>query len=88
MRRGKLRRVLLPGFRRDRGTSESEDRLANLAKHYSEFVVHPIYLRTEETMEVEDEDAEEEVVVAKPSVTVLDPPGIYVNPKGEFSAYG
>eukprot|EP00339_Tiarina_fusa_P009077 CAMPEP_0117016320 /NCGR_PEP_ID=MMETSP0472-20121206/12882_1 /TAXON_ID=693140 ORGANISM="Tiarina fusus, Strain LIS" /NCGR_SAMPLE_ID=MMETSP0472 /ASSEMBLY_ACC=CAM_ASM_000603 /LENGTH=816 /DNA_ID=CAMNT_0004720335 /DNA_START=39 /DNA_END=2489 /DNA_ORIENTATION=+ len=35
-------------------------RLEELAKHYSEFVVHPIYLRTIETMEVEVEDEEEE----------------------------
>lgn len=38
----------------------SERRLTDLAKHYSEFVVHPIYLRTESTMEVEVEDDEEE----------------------------
>jgi heat shock protein beta len=35
-------------------------RLEQLAKHYSEFVIHPIYLRTIETMEVEVEDDEEE----------------------------
>jgi heat shock protein 90kDa beta len=37
-----------------------ERKLAELAKHYSEFVVHPIYLRTETTMEVEVEDEEAE----------------------------
>lgn len=40
----------------------NENKLETLAKHYSEFVTHPIYLRTEQTMEVEieDEDVEEE----------------------------
>lgn len=43
-----------------------ERRLTTLAKHYSEFVVHPIFLRTESSMEVEvdddeaDENAQEE----------------------------
>ncbi|KAL3919273.1 MAG: hypothetical protein SGILL_003836 [Bacillariaceae sp.] len=37
-----------------------EMKLSDLAKHYSEFVQHPIYLRTETTMEVEVEDEEEE----------------------------
>jgi heat shock protein beta len=37
-----------------------EYKLSQLAKHYSEFVQHPIYLRTETTMEVEVEDDEEE----------------------------
>jgi heat shock protein 90kDa beta len=37
-----------------------ERKLSELAKHYSEFVVHPIYLRTETTVEVEVEDDEEE----------------------------
>jgi HSP90 family molecular chaperone len=37
-----------------------ENKLSALAKHYSEFVVHPIYLRSETTMEVELEDEEEE----------------------------
>lgn len=37
-----------------------EHKLSQLAKHYSEFVVHPIYLRTETTMEVEVEDDEDE----------------------------
>ncbi|KAG7360204.1 heat shock protein Hsp90 [Nitzschia inconspicua] len=36
-----------------------EQKLSDLAKHYSEFVVHPIYLRTETTMEVEVEDEED-----------------------------
>ena len=40
-------------------------RLEQLAKHYSEFVVHPIYLRTVETMEVEDEDEEDEADAAE-----------------------
>jgi len=35
-------------------------KLEKLAKHYSEFVVHPIYLQTKETVEVEVEDEEEE----------------------------
>ncbi|KAL3933865.1 MAG: hypothetical protein SGBAC_010212 [Bacillariaceae sp.] len=40
----------------------NETRLQNLAKHYSEFVTHPIFLRTEQTIEVEieDEDVVEE----------------------------
>lgn len=38
----------------------NENRLQALAKHYSEFVTHPIYLRTEQTMEVEIEDEDEE----------------------------
>eukprot|EP00529_Nitzschia_sp_RCC80_P017927 CAMPEP_0113452660 /NCGR_PEP_ID=MMETSP0014_2-20120614/6960_1 /TAXON_ID=2857 /ORGANISM="Nitzschia sp." /LENGTH=853 /DNA_ID=CAMNT_0000344037 /DNA_START=104 /DNA_END=2665 /DNA_ORIENTATION=- /assembly_acc=CAM_ASM_000159 len=42
-----------------------ENRLSNLAKHYSEFVVHPIYLRTESTMEVEVEDDEDDDVEKK-----------------------
>lgn len=33
-----------------------ERKLSELAKHYSEFVTHPIYLRTQTTMEVEVED--------------------------------
>lgn len=37
-----------------------EHKLSNLAKHYSEFVVHPIYLRTETTMEVEVEDDDDD----------------------------
>merc|ERR1711862_850053 len=37
-----------------------ENKLSELAKHYSEFVTHPIYLRTKTTMEVEDEDATED----------------------------
>jgi heat shock protein beta len=36
-----------------------EHKLSSLAKHYSEFVTHPIYLRTETTMEVEVEDEDE-----------------------------
>jgi len=35
-------------------------KLEQLAKHYSEFVVHPIFLRHEETITVEIEDEEEE----------------------------
>jgi heat shock protein beta len=35
-------------------------RLQALAKHYSEFVMHPIHLRTIETVQVEVEDEEEE----------------------------
>jgi len=38
----------------------NENKLQTLAKHYSEFVTHPIYLRTEQTMEVEVEDEDEE----------------------------
>jgi len=37
----------------------NETRLLNLAKHYSEFVTHPIFLRTEQTMEVEIEDEDD-----------------------------
>jgi heat shock protein beta len=37
-----------------------EMRLQTLAMHYSEFVVHPIFLRFEETVEVEIEDDEPE----------------------------
>ena len=37
-----------------------QTKLETLAKHYSEFVVHPIYLRTEETIEVEVDDDDEE----------------------------
>lgn len=33
-----------------------EHKLTELAKHYSEFVTHPIYLRTENTIEVELDD--------------------------------
>merc|ERR1712232_1447215 len=33
-----------------------EHKLSELAKHYSEFVTHPIYLRTKTTTEVEVED--------------------------------
>jgi heat shock protein beta len=36
------------------------NRLRELAQHYSEFVMHPISLRTTSTMEVEIEDEEEE----------------------------
>jgi len=36
-----------------------EAKLQKLAKHYSEFVTHPILLRTEQTMEVEVEDDED-----------------------------
>jgi len=35
-----------------------EYRMSELAKHYSEFVQHPIYLKTITTMEVPDEDAD------------------------------
>jgi heat shock protein beta len=35
-----------------------EIKLQNLAKHYSEFVTHPIFLRTEQTIEVEVDDQE------------------------------
>jgi heat shock protein beta len=35
-------------------------KLKNLVKHYSEFVVHPISLRTTETVEVEIDDEDEE----------------------------
>lgn len=35
-------------------------KLEQLAKHYSEFIVHPIYLQTIETMTVEIEDEEDE----------------------------
>jgi len=37
-----------------------ENKLSQLAKHYSEFVTHPISLRTKTTMEVEMEDEEDE----------------------------
>jgi len=37
-----------------------EYKLSELAKHYSEFVTHPISLRTKTTMEVEVEDDEDE----------------------------
>jgi heat shock protein beta len=37
-----------------------EMKLQRLAQHYSEFVQHPIFLRTEQTIEVEVEDEEEE----------------------------
>lgn len=42
----------------------NERKLNDLAKHYSEFVVHPIYLRTQSTMEVEVEDDSEEEKLA------------------------
>jgi heat shock protein beta len=35
-------------------------KISELTKHYSEFVVHPIYMKTIEEEEVEDEDAEDE----------------------------
>jgi len=38
-----------------------EQKLSYLAKHYSEFVTHPIYLQTKSTMEVEIEDEDTEV---------------------------
>eukprot|EP00545_Synedropsis_sp_CCMP1620_P004810 CAMPEP_0119007710 /NCGR_PEP_ID=MMETSP1176-20130426/3192_1 /TAXON_ID=265551 /ORGANISM="Synedropsis recta cf, Strain CCMP1620" /LENGTH=815 /DNA_ID=CAMNT_0006959909 /DNA_START=112 /DNA_END=2559 /DNA_ORIENTATION=- len=38
------------------------DRLRNLVTHYSEFVTHPIHLRVTNTVEVEVEEDEEEVV--------------------------
>jgi len=38
-----------------------EDRLATLAKHYSEFVTHKISLRKTETMDVEIEEDEEDI---------------------------
>ena len=38
----------------------SQEKLEQMAKHYSEFVVHPIYLQTFETMTVEIEDEEGE----------------------------
>lgn len=37
-----------------------ESRVEELAKHYSEFVMHPLYLKKDYEMEVEDEDAEDE----------------------------
>lgn len=38
----------------------SPQKISELTKHYSEFVVHPIYMKKIETEEVEDEDAEPE----------------------------
>jgi len=38
-----------------------EQKLSYLAKHYSEFVTHPIYLQTKSTMEVEIEDEDTEI---------------------------
>ena len=35
-------------------------KISELTKHYSEFVVHPIFMKKIETKEVEDEDAVEE----------------------------
>ena len=40
----------------------SQDKLEKMAKHYSEFVVHPIYLQTFETMTVEIEDDEDDAM--------------------------
>ena len=37
-----------------------EYKISQLAKHYSEFVTHPIYLKTKTTMEIEVEDDEDE----------------------------
>jgi heat shock protein beta len=42
----------------------NENKLSNLAKHYSEFVVHPIYLQTKSTMEVEVDDNDDDDVAA------------------------
>lgn len=33
-----------------------ENKLSELAKHYSEFVTHPIYLKTKSTLEIEEDD--------------------------------
>lgn len=37
-----------------------EHHVTELAKHYSEFVMHPLYIKTTSEMEVEDEDADDE----------------------------
>ena len=42
----------------------SDMKLLGLAKHYSEFVTHPIHLRTISTIEVEDEEAMAEAAAA------------------------
>ena len=47
----------------------SQDKLEKMAKHYSEFVVHPIYLQTFETMTVEIEGDEDVVTPADEEAT-------------------
>ena len=47
----------------------SQDKLEKMAKHYSEFVVHPIYLQTFETMTVEIEDDEDDATPADEEAT-------------------
>jgi heat shock protein beta len=44
----------------------AQKKLEQLAKHYSEFVVHPIYLQTFETVTVEVEDEDDEEDAEKP----------------------
>eukprot|EP00536_Pseudo-nitzschia_multiseries_P007423 jgi/Psemu1/324747/estExt_fgenesh1_pg.C_1750023 len=46
-----------------------ENKISELAKHYSEFVTHPISLRTKTTMDVEIEDDEEEETAADEAET-------------------
>eukprot|EP00980_Cylindrotheca_fusiformis_P001756 scaffold405_cov132-Cylindrotheca_fusiformis.AAC.8 len=46
-----------------------EIKLQKLAQHYSEFVTHPIFLRTEQTIEVDVEDDEEQEETPKETKT-------------------
>jgi len=39
-----------------------EEKITTLTQHYSEFVIHPIFIKQIEEEEVEDEDAEEDVI--------------------------
>lgn len=43
-------------LKEDESHYANAEKVKSLAKHYSEFVVHPISVRTEETMMVDDED--------------------------------
>lgn len=57
-----------------------ERKLESLAKHYSEFITHPIYLRTEQTIEVEvDDDDDDDVDVQPDSQTEDNTEDLQVN---------
>lgn len=49
-----------------------ENKLSLLAKHYSEFITHPISLKTKSTMEVEVEDEDEETTSDEDDLEVKD----------------
>lgn len=50
-----------------------QNKLSDLAKHYSEFITHPISLRTKTTMEVEVEDDEDTITDEDLEVTEDEP---------------